>query len=344
MMISEHLKLPIKRSWRNASTMGFAAKSQRVLGFLLGAIIVFTLAVTVIGFAGRWHWYADLFNHLRPQYVFVFILTLVMSILARRGRWVALSLVGLFLNGLVVAPHAVPSSNHRAAVAGERVLHMATINLLVSNADHESVAKMLRAKPPDLVVFQEAGKAWMETLQALKDVYPHQRLEFHQRSFFGLAILSRVPWESADLVKLGPKGDAQGLAIRFEWHGRKISLMDIHSYHPTTAEKMVDRLLMQDSMIQWSSERQHAGDAVIIAGDFNCTPWASLFRNFIRDSGLIDSSRGRVFEATRNVGYPNRLLIDHVFVSKDCYVVNREVGPDIGSDHRPVFVDLAFDQ
>jgi endonuclease/exonuclease/phosphatase (EEP) superfamily protein YafD len=253
-----------------------------------------------------------------------------------------MSLAGLFLNALVLAPHGIPVRTDAAAISGKPVLHLATINLLAGNPDHESVAKLLRATLPDIVVLQEAGRAWMDTLESLKDVYPNQRAAFHQRTFFGLAILSRVPWESADLVALGRKGDAKGMEIRFRWQGRAVSLMDMHSYHPTSAEKMVDRMLMHDSLIQWSSERQRAGDAVIIAGDFNCTPWACLFRNFIRDSGLGDSSQGRIFEATRNVWYPNRLLIDHVFPSHDWQVVKREVGPDIGSDHRPVFVDLVL--
>jgi endonuclease/exonuclease/phosphatase (EEP) superfamily protein YafD len=326
----------------NANTITPVAGSGRLWSGVLGLLIIPALIVTLAGFVGRWHWYADLFNHLRPQYTVGFILTLVASMWARQLKWVVMSLAGLLLNGVVLVPHAVPSSNHRGAVSEAPVLHLATINLLAGNADHESVIKLLRGHPPDVVVFQEAGKAWIETLQSLKDVYPHQRLDFNQRSFFGLAILSRTPWESAEVVKLGTKGDAKGLAVRFIWHGRTVSLMDFHAYHPTSTEKMVHRMLMHDVLIKWSSDRREAGDAVIIAGDFNCTPWAYLFRNFLHDSSLIDSSRGRLFEATRNVWYPNRLLIDHVFVSKDFDVVKRGVGPDIGSDHRPVFVDLAL--
>jgi endonuclease/exonuclease/phosphatase (EEP) superfamily protein YafD len=315
---------------------------RRLWTVLLGMLIVLALLVTLAGFAGRWHWYADLFNHLRPQYFIVLTLTLLVSLWAKLWRWAALSFVGVLLNSMVLASHAIPSSVHRPASAGEPVLRLATINLLKSNTDHVSVSKLLRARLPDIVVFQEAGKTWMETLQSLKDVYPYQRLDFQQRSFYGLAILSRTPWESAEVVKLGGKSDAKGLATQFGWHGRTVSLMNIHSYHPTSAEKMVHRLLMHDALVNWSSERQEAGDAVIIAGDFNCTPWAYLFRNFLRDAGLVDSSEGCVFKATRNVWYPNRLLIDHVFVSKEWAVVRHEVGPDIGSDHRPVFVDLVF--
>src|SRR5688500_19088930 len=100
-----------------ASDMPTVTRSRHLLSVLLGVLILATLVVTLAGFAGRWHWYADLFNHLRPQYFMVLTLTLSLSLLAKLWRWVAVSLLGLLLNSLVLAPHAVPSPLHRPASA-----------------------------------------------------------------------------------------------------------------------------------------------------------------------------------------------------------------------------------
>lgn len=316
--------------------------ARSIVGLSLGLMVAGVFLLTIVGFAGSWYWYADLFSHFRPQYAAVLAVTLVLCVAMRR-RWPGwLSFVGLILNGVVLVPHGVPTPAHRAAPEGVPVLRLATINVLVSNTEQRKVAELLRERRPDIVVVQEAIARWNDTLVSLKDVYPYQRIDFHQRSFFGLAILSRIPWHSDTLVKLGTPSEASALAVQFEWQGRKVSLMDFHMYHPTSAEKKILRGMMQDTMTTWAWERRRAGDAVIMAGDFNCTPWSGLFKSFVNHSELVDTSRGRMFEATRHAGRVDQILIDHVFVSDDWLVVKREVGPDVGSDHRPVFVDLAL--
>jgi endonuclease/exonuclease/phosphatase (EEP) superfamily protein YafD len=55
----------------------------------------------------------------------------------------------------------------------------------------------------------------------------------------------------------------------------------------------------------------------------------------------LDTSRGVLFGATWSYYLPYRLLIDHAFVSDEWLLRRREVGPALGSDHRPLIVDLA---
>ncbi len=317
-------------------------RGRSITGLMIGLVVAGALGVSLIGFAGRWYWQADLFSHFRPQYAVVLSVALLLCVATRRRCLGWLSFGGLVLNGIVLAPHAIATPAHRAAPEGTPVLRLATINVYVANKEQRKVAALLRERLPDIVVVQEAIARWNDTLVSLKDVYPYQRIEFHQRTFFGLAILSRIPWRSDELVKLGTSSDTSALAVQFDWQGRKVSLMDFHMYHPTSAEKTAQRRIMQDTMTKWAWERRQAGDAVIMAGDFNCTPWSGLFTSFVENTKLVDTSQGRVFEATRHVEYPDRILIDHVFVSDDWIVTRREVGPDVGSDHRPVFVDLAL--
>ncbi len=73
------------------------------------------------------------------------------------------------------------------------------------------------------------------------------------------------------------------------------------------------------------------------------TPWSPHFRRLLRDSELRDVARGRGLSPT---WYPTPLPlgipIDHVLVSDEIGVAQREVGPDLGSDHRAVRVELSF--
>ncbi|WP_256199492.1 endonuclease/exonuclease/phosphatase family protein [Verrucomicrobium spinosum] len=156
--------------------------------------------------------------------------------------------------------------------------------------------------------------------------------------------MSRGAWEKVGLHKLGESGPKKlGMVAEFDFKGQPVSLLNVHAPHPTSAAEIADRHVMHEEIRLWSVQRQQEGRAVIVAGDFNCTPWAWLYKDFLYQTHLVDTSQGRLFEATRHVWLPDRIMIDHVFVSSDWKVSGREVGPDFGSDHRPVFVSLDWD-
>ncbi len=63
---------------------------------------------------------------------------------------------------------------------------------------------------------------------------------------------------------------------------------------------------------------------------------------------LLDSRRGfgvqRSWPTSMKVSILGtmRIPIDHALVSRDVKVLDRRVGPFIGSDHFPIMVDIAF--
>jgi endonuclease/exonuclease/phosphatase family metal-dependent hydrolase len=76
-------------------------------------------------------------------------------------------------------------------------------------------------------------------------------------------------------------------------------------------------------------------------GDLNATPDAPSFTGLLRDSGLRDAFDGPRWRPTWRAGFwPLAIRIDHVLVSKDVCVEHVEVGPGLGSDHRPLMARL----
>jgi endonuclease/exonuclease/phosphatase (EEP) superfamily protein YafD len=83
--------------------------------------------------------------------------------------------------------------------------------------------------------------------------------------------------------------------------------------------------------------------ARILAGDLNVTSWSPFFKDWLRESGLHDSRLGFGVQATWPTTSPLFLIpLDHVLVSPDIQVMQRQVGADVGSDHRPVLIDFTF--
>jgi endonuclease/exonuclease/phosphatase (EEP) superfamily protein YafD len=67
-------------------------------------------------------------------------------------------------------------------------------------------------------------------------------------------------------------------------------------------------------------------------------------RSFARRAGLRNANDGKIFSATWNVWQPQRLLIDHAFLSRHWKLRKCSIGPDIGSDHRPLMVQATLQE
>jgi len=83
------------------------------------------------------------------------------------------------------------------------------------------------------------------------------------------------------------------------------------------------------------------GEAAILVGDLNATPWSAAFMRLLVQAKLYDSAVATGYQrswpsSTLPLGIP----IDHVLLSAQFEVKQRTIGPAIGSDHRPVVVDL----
>ena len=82
---------------------------------------------------------------------------------------------------------------------------------------------------------------------------------------------------------------------------------------------------------------------VIVIGDFNATPWSSAFRTFEGDTGLVNSQRGYGLSATWPTSLPITLVpLDHMMHSDSLTTITRVVGPDLGSDHMPLTVEVSL--
>jgi endonuclease/exonuclease/phosphatase (EEP) superfamily protein YafD len=121
--------------------------------------------------------------------------------------------------------------------------------------------------------------------------------------------------------------------------GSELNLIATHPLPPIGAAYAAER----NAQLQAVGEAAVDLDSpVIVAGDLNTTSWSPCFRDLLSTSQLRDSRRGWGIHPT----WPGPLAalgipIDHVLVSPEIEIVRRVVGPQIGSDHRPVLVDLS---
>ena len=290
-------------------------------------------AATVLALPASIGWPFELFSHFRVQYAMA---GLVLSVLFAWRRSAVPALLALLIGGW----HALPAFVSQSGAAASQGctgpgLTVATVNVRFSNERPEAFRAWLETRPVDVLVIQEVTKAWAAELESLP-AYPHRHVTPREDPY-GLALLSRWPVESVTRVDLAGDG-LPSLTAVVEAGGRRVRLLGLHTHWPVTPSLAAAR----DRALRKAGALACADDLpVVLLGDLNLTPDSPAFDRLLEQGGLQDTLRGRGWRPTWRAGFwPLALRIDHVLVSSGLCVDQAEVGPAIGSDHRPVVASL----
>ena len=146
---------------------------------------------------------------------------------------------------------------------------------------------------------------------------------------YGIATLSRLPFLDARLVSLPwrpshPRSEPRcALVTRHRWNGTALDMVNTHlSIHfgerPGQVAALLDGLTSED---------------MVLAGDFNCTPWSPAYRALTRGLRAAASPRS----------WPSALPLfplDHILYRGPLRVVRSGIWPSplrwCASDHLPV--------
>ncbi|MDZ4689201.1 MAG: endonuclease/exonuclease/phosphatase family protein [Planctomycetaceae bacterium] len=312
---STQLKPP---QWRARITRWMSRETWVCLGLML---VGHTLG-------GVW-WGFDLLNHFWPYYGLLLLIAAVWLLTQwqwRPGGWAVAALVW---NLTAIVPYYLP----RSSTDGEP-LRLVVCNLLTGNATPTRAIEFLEATDADVLVLLEVDHEWMPRLKPLRAKYPHGRI-IPQPGSFGIALLSRRPLVQLEQINFGLSGVPTLTAVIEDLDVRIIVTHPPPPIGGNYADRR-DRQLADVAKFAADSARP-----VVVAGDLNATPWSATFRNLTARGRMRDSSLGFGLHPTwPTVGPVSILPIDHVLVSPTLGVRNRRVGPRLGSDHRPVVVDL----
>lgn len=331
---------------RIATTQSDQSFASRIIRAIVRFLVITCIVSTVTAFAGPWHWYADLFSHFRVQY-FIALAIAAPFLWVRHMRILAVvSGIACFANACVIFPHYRKTELHSTPRPASPTLRCISFNLLQRNTEQAKtngpeVSTFIRTCNADVLVFQELTPALAGVLQQNADLYPVQSIRARKDSK-GTALLSRLPARNVRFEVLPGQTQIGAAAVEIETAAGVVTVFGIHSHKPTKAEGAESQRAYFTWLAQRGREIQAEGRPFVVIGDFNATPWSTPFRLFAEKSGLLDTSRGIVFGATWSYFLPYRLMIDHGFVSPEWRLIQREVGPSLGSDHRPLILDLAL--
>ena len=312
-------------------------------GLVLGALGVASLAIlAVFGFAVPAF---DLLNHAQ-----IFLLPgtavglLIVAVLLRgmqRGIALIVVLAGMAASASVMLPEFAGSLRERPAAPASGTITMMTHNLFGMNYEMDKVIAAIHAEDPDIIVLQEYfGEQATDLHPLLLAEYPFfVRCRGGKRANLGL--YSRVPFEQVEdgacpNDAYGTTRTAHILANFRPGNGKPFSVLTTHMDWPIPIARQHEQL----SALSEVADKIEG--PMIVAGDFNSTPWSYALRDF--------AARNRFTRETMSLTtYPVRwfyfgawretipfLPLDHVMVRGGVVVHDLHAGQKTASDHLPV--------
>ena len=320
------------------------------LGLVLGALGVALLAILALfGFAVPEF---DLLNHAQIFLLPGTLIGLVIVAALLRGmlRSVAMIvvLVGLAASANVMLPEFLGSLRARPTAPASGAITMMTHNLFGMNYEMEKVVAAIRAEAPDIIVLQEYfGEQATDLHPLLLADYPFfVRCRGGKRANLGL--YSRLPFTQVEdgacpNNAYGTTRTAHILAKFQTGDGKPFSVITTHMDWPIPITRQHEQLSALSAVVD------KIEGPMILAGDFNSTPWSYALRDFVARNGLVRETMNLVtyplswyyFGAWRDT-IPF-LPLDHVMTRGGIVVHDLHAGRRTASDHLPVVFTFSVD-
>lgn len=260
-------------------------------------------------------------------------------------------------------------------------LRLATwnVNSIRQRLDH--LARFTETCQPDVVCLQETKIVDADfPAQPLRDMGYRHQLIHGQKSYNGVAILSRVPFDS-DRIVWCEKDDRRHVSARFDGG------LEVHNFYvpsggplpdPERNDKFAHKLRFLEEMAAWGKAQSAGSRKLVLMGDLNVAPletdvWnhkrllrsvghtpgeSERMAHVLAQSGLIDAARhfvppsvplytwwGYRFPQSYQKNYGWRL--DHVWVGQPLMasaggfrVVEETRTWEKPSDHVPVMIEV----
>ena len=258
-------------------------------------------------------------------------------------------------------------------------MRIATWNVNSIRQRMDNLEAWLKERQPDIVCLQE--------IKCTDEAFPREPLEalgynvavHGQKTFNGVALLSKLPFDEVEPVLNGDDVDVQARFLEAIVSTKSGALRVISLYlpngNPPNTDKYAYKLNWMTRLINFSHERLKLEEPMLLAGDYNVIPTAADARRpdaWKNDALFLPQTREK-FRALVNLGLTDAIRavsdgsdlytfwdyqagawakddgirIDHLLLSPqaadrmiDAGIDRHVRGWDKPSDHVPVYVDL----
>ena len=289
-------------------------------------------------------WPGDLFTHFPLQYLVGSSLALLVLIFLRRWIFAAFALIVVLIQSIaMIIPFAGNVPKPKETSQGEVLLHMH--NIQARNENCQELRESFAGVKADVVLVVELPRRTYECLRMKELGYSWELVKTREDSY-GIGLFSKLPLDNPRV--LTEYESLPTLAASIRVGESSVNFLGVHTLPPKSKEYWLSRNVQMRQLAKDLAGGQIFSDngPVIVAGDFNTTPWSQPYKAFIKDSGVIDVRQrtGRLMPTWPSwaPGYLFQIPIDHIFLSPDLSLKWVEIGRAIGSDHLSMTAKISF--
>ncbi len=300
------------------------------LNLLSGHLARSSILLALAAWGGAFSPLLDGLNHFAPIWLLASLGAGLACFLCGARGWAAYCLVAALAHGAIMAPEFLRPMSPPVAATSERTIRVLWLNTWMGSRPTEEVLHYLETSGADFVLVSELHDEGQEGFQRLRAAYPTMiRCEGGHEC--NTIIFAKRP--ALD------QQTNQGLRAsigEFDVDGARLRLIAAHLARPNPpAGQQREFRALIDTI-------GAASDNVILAGDFNSTPWSFSLRRFDTANGLRRHTRAlptwpaQAWTRLRLPAITPFLPIDHVYSGSRWRLVSLRRGPRTSSDHYPI--------
>ena len=314
--------------------------------------IVVLVALGMIRWLGGGWWFVSVLLFMPRWLLLVPIMCLALLCLIQRafGPLIIQTATAIVVLGPYMGLSLPIVKFARSIPSGDRI-RLVTYNLGMTPLSVNSLVTWLEARKIDVVCFQEGGRGEDAVRKALREAGWH--------SSKSRTVVSRHPI----LSEMPPLADAWESEGRFGATLERVRLKSqsgvefvVASVHLPTIRPGLERLIrlrnpagLKRQIEWWRTQLGRVLSAIaevndvplLLAGDFNMPADDSALAALQQNFRFAFDEAGWGYGYTRPTEYP-WVRIDHILTAPDCKIISCHVGPDFGSDHLPVWAEIAL--
>lgn len=313
----------------------FLTKQVSCSGFF-ACVLACSSLLTVTGYFGQLGWLLDATSHFRVQYAAVQFACCLLLLFKRKWKILIAGCLFLMINAAEILSLYVRLPGQKPEIT--QTIKILQINVHASNTQYSKTIQYVHKIKPDILSLQEISARWLTSLSpGLRD-FQFSKIITREDSF-GMALFSRLPLHRAEVRYFGSAG-VPSIVAQISIAGHPVSMILTHPVPPDG-----DGFPLRNEQLESiSAYRTKLGKSVIVIGDLNITSLSYYFKRFAKAMNVYDSRKGFGVQPTWPAMLPVLLIpIDHILVSKNVAVLERKTGPDIGSDHYPVYIEVGLE-